>query len=70
MSIKESDFNFESMENIALEQLRSGKSLYSKDEDFAPLMKRFLEAALEAEMESCKYTIFPTAGLDFSNLRY
>src|SRR5690606_37610930 len=52
MSIKESDFDFESMKDKALEQLRSGESLYGKNGAFAPLMKKFLEAALEAEMES------------------
>ena len=52
MSIKDSDFDFESMKDKALEQLRSGESLYGKNGAFAPLMKKFLEAALEAEMES------------------
>ncbi|COW35253.1 transposase%2C mutator type [Mycobacterium tuberculosis] len=51
MSIKDSDFDFESMKDKALEQLRSGESLYGKNGAFAPLMKKFLEAALEAEME-------------------
>ena len=40
------------MKDKALEQLRSGESLYGKNGAFAPLMKKFLEAALEAEMES------------------
>ncbi|MGO1723788.1 MAG: IS256 family transposase, partial [Sphingobacterium sp.] len=52
MSIKENDFDFESMKDKALEQLRSGESLYGKNGAFAPLMKKFLEAALEAEMEN------------------
>lgn len=52
MSIKEHDFDFESMKDKALEQLRSGESVYGKNGAFAPLMKKFLEAALEAEMES------------------
>src|SRR5690606_5267136 len=52
MSIKASDFDFESMKDQALEQLRSGESLYGKNGAFAPLMKKFLEAALEAEMDS------------------
>lgn len=51
MSVNETDFDFESMKGKALEQLRSGKSLYGKDGAFAPLLKSFLEAALEAEME-------------------
>lgn len=40
-----------SMQQKALEQLRSGKSLLGKDGAFAPLLKQFLEAALEAELE-------------------
>src|SRR5690606_12386301 len=48
---KEEQFNLEEMERKALEQLRSGKSLYGKDGAFAPLLKGFLEKALEAEME-------------------
>ncbi len=52
MNIKESDFDFESMKDKALKQLGSGESLYGNNGAFAPLMKKFLEAALEAEMES------------------
>ncbi|MBL4898799.1 MAG: IS256 family transposase [Colwellia sp.] len=40
------------MERKALEQFRSGKSLYGKGGAFAPLLKGFLEKALEAEMEA------------------
>lgn len=40
------------MQKKALEQLRTGKSMLGKDGAFAPLFKQFLEAALEAEMES------------------
>ncbi len=43
---------YELMKKKALEQLRSGKSLYGKDGAFAPLLKQFLDAALEAELES------------------
>jgi transposase-like protein len=39
------------MQKKALEQLRSGKSMLGKDGAFAPLLKQFLEAALESEME-------------------
>lgn len=46
------EFDFEFIKQQALSQLRSGKSLYGKDGAFAPLLKHFLEAALEAEMES------------------
>ena len=36
----------------ALDQFMSGKSLFGKDIAFAPMLQRFLEKALEAEMES------------------
>ena len=49
---KEEQFNLEEIKKKALEQFRSGKSLYGKDGAFAPLLKSFLEAALEGEMES------------------
>jgi len=39
------------MESKALSQLRTGKSMLGKDGAFAPLLKQFLESALEAEME-------------------
>lgn len=35
----------------ALKQFKTGKSLFGKDGAFAPLLKEFLEEALEAEME-------------------
>jgi len=41
---------FKVMQAKALAQLRSGQSLTGKDGAFAPLLKQFLEAALEAEM--------------------
>jgi transposase-like protein len=41
---------FNVMQAKALAQLRSGQSLTGKDGAFAPLLKQFLEAALEAEM--------------------
>lgn len=49
---KEELLDYEQMKTKALEQLRSGKSLYGKDGAFAPLLKSFLDAALEAELES------------------
>jgi len=49
---KEESLDYEQMKKKALEQLRSGKSLYGKDGAFAPLLKSFLDAALEAELES------------------
>lgn len=49
---KEEQFNLEEIKKKALEQFRSGKSLYGKDGAFTPMLKSFLEAALEGEMES------------------
>lgn len=39
------------LEKKALEQFKSGKSLFGKDGAFAPLLQSFIEKALEAEME-------------------
>jgi len=50
MSMKE-PFDYEGTKKKALEQFRSGKSLFGKDGAFAPMLKEFLESALEAEME-------------------
>jgi len=44
--------DFKLMRDKALEQLRSGQSLTGKDGVFAPLLKQFIESALEAEMSS------------------
>jgi transposase-like protein len=41
----------EEIEKKALEQFKSGKSLFGKDGAFAPMLKNFIEKALEAEME-------------------
>ncbi len=43
--------DLEGIEKKALEQLKSGKSLFGKDGAFAPLLKGFIEKALEFEME-------------------
>lgn len=43
---------FKAMQAKALAQLRTGQSLTGKDGAFAPLLKQFLETALEAEMNS------------------
>jgi len=50
MSMKE-PFDYEGTKKKALEQFGSGKSLFGKDGAFAPMLKEFLESALEAEME-------------------
>jgi putative transposase len=44
-------FDYESVKNKALAQLKSGKPLLGKEGALAPLFKSFLEAALEAELE-------------------
>lgn len=43
---------FKAMRDKALEQLRNGQSLTGKDGVFAPLLKEFIESALDAEMSS------------------
>lgn len=48
----ESKFNFEDFKKEAVGDLLSGKSLSGPDGVLAPLIKQFLEAALEAELES------------------
>jgi transposase-like protein len=40
------------LQEKALTQLKSGQSLFGKDGAFAPMLKGFIEAALEAEMEA------------------
>lgn len=52
MTQESGKFDYESLKEKALSQLRSGKSLYGKDGAFAPLLKEFLESALEAELSS------------------
>jgi transposase-like protein len=43
--------NNEELQKKALEQLKSGKSLFGRDGAFAPLLKNFIEKALDAEMD-------------------
>ena len=45
----EETFDFESIKNKALEQLKSGQPLLGKDGAFAPLFESILNAALEGE---------------------
>lgn len=52
MTDKPEKIDCASIQQKALEQFRSGKSLLGKDGAFAPLFKQFLEAALEAELET------------------
>jgi len=43
---------FEELKTKTLRQFKSGKSLFGKDGAFAPLLKEFIESALESEMET------------------
>jgi transposase-like protein len=51
MEKKKEAFDYEALKKKTLEQFRSGKSLYGKGGAFAPLLKEFLEAALQAELD-------------------
>lgn len=42
----------EALKQKTLEQFKTGKSLFGKDGAFAPMLKEFIEAALEAEMSA------------------
>jgi transposase-like protein len=42
----------EELQRKALEQFKTGKSLFGKGGAFAPMLKQFIEAALESEMEA------------------
>lgn len=46
------EFNFESIKNKALEQLKSGKSLLGKDGAFPPLLESNLNASLDGKMDA------------------
>lgn len=46
------EFDFESIKNKAIEQLKAGKPLLGKDGAFAPLLESILNAALEGEMDA------------------
>ena len=47
-----SEFDFESIKNKAIEQLKAGKPLLGNDGAFAPLLESILNAALEGEMDA------------------
>lgn len=51
MEKSKESFDYEALKKKSLEQLRSGKSLFGSDGAFAPLLKDFLESALEGEMD-------------------
>ncbi len=44
-------FDYDALKDKALSQLRSGKPLFGKEGAFGPLLKEFLEAAMEAELD-------------------
>ncbi len=54
MPIEKEDlsFDFEEFKNKAIADMKAGKALMGKDGIFTPLMKQFLEAALEGEITS------------------
>ena len=49
--MKDKNEEYEALKKKALEQFKTGQPLLGKNGAFAPLMKQFLESALEAEME-------------------
>jgi transposase-like protein len=48
----QSDFNFEDFKKEAIKGMYEGKPLNGEKGIFAPLLKHFLEAALQGEMDS------------------
>jgi putative transposase len=52
MKKKEEELNAEELKKKALKQFMSGESLYGKDGAFAPMLKSFLEAAIEGELDA------------------
>ncbi|MFV0505358.1 MAG: IS256 family transposase, partial [Bacteroidales bacterium] len=48
---KKESAEYIAMRDLALSQLKSGKSLTSEGGVFSPIIKEFLESALSAEME-------------------
>ncbi len=49
--MKNRNVEYEALKKKALEQFKTGQPLLGKDGAFAPLLKQFLESALDAEME-------------------
>mgnify|MGYP003393840010 CR=1 FL=1 len=49
--MKDKNEEYEALKKKALEQFKTGQPLLGKDGAFAPLMKQFLESALQAEMD-------------------
>ena len=46
------NINYNELKQKALKQFRSGESLFGKEGAFAPLLQKFIEEALEAEMDN------------------
>jgi putative transposase len=51
MMSKHEHIDYGTLKKSAVGQLRSGNSLFGKDGAFAPMLKEFLESAMEAELE-------------------
>lgn len=49
---KKEELSAEELKKKALKQFMSGESLYGKDGAFAPMLKSFLEAAIEGELDA------------------
>ena len=60
--MKNRNGEYEALKKKALEQFKTGQPLMGKDGAFAPLLKQFLEASLEAEMEEHLNEIERTKG--------
>ena len=52
MKQKQEDPEYEALKKKAIQQLKTGQSLFGKDGAFAPMLKEFLESALEGEMDA------------------
>src|SRR5271154_477997 len=52
MKKEEEQLNAEELKKKALKQFMSGESLYGKNGAFAPMIKSFLEAAMEGELDA------------------
>ncbi len=52
MKEENGELDYGQMKEKALRQLRSGESLFGSNGAFAPLLKQFLESALEGELDA------------------
>ena len=50
--IMNNKFNYEETQKKVLEQLHTGESMFGKNGALTPLIKQFIEGALDAEMEA------------------